>query len=69
MASSGWAGCRTIPEGSASEIDTGCGAASVVGHETPYLHAHITATSSRQTVCGRLMEGSPSCRNNLERGS
>lgn len=38
---------------------TGFGAAGFVGHGDPYFHVHITVSSSSQTVCGHLMEGSP----------
>lgn len=42
-----------------SELDTGFGSmAGFVGHQTPYLHCHITVSSASQTVCGHLMEGS-----------
>ncbi|WP_050425875.1 PCC domain-containing protein [Bradyrhizobium tropiciagri] len=37
---------------------TGFGAGGWEGHETPYCHVHITASSASQTVCGHLMEGS-----------
>ncbi|UQR61497.1 hypothetical protein LRP30_32400 [Bradyrhizobium sp. C-145] len=38
---------------------TGFGAGGFVGHGDPYFHVHITVSSSSQTVCGHLMEGSP----------
>ncbi|QQN65409.1 DUF296 domain-containing protein [Bradyrhizobium diazoefficiens] len=41
-----------------SSYDTGFGGAGFVGHETPYIHVHITASSSSQTICGHLLEGS-----------
>ncbi|QQN65439.1 DNA-binding protein [Bradyrhizobium diazoefficiens] len=44
-----------------SSHDTGFGAAGFVGHETPYCHIHITASSSSQTICGHLLEGSTVC--------
>jgi predicted DNA-binding protein with PD1-like motif len=28
-------------------------------HGEPYLHVHLTATSTKETVCGHLMDGSP----------
>ncbi|MCK1758977.1 DNA-binding protein [Bradyrhizobium sp. 137] len=37
---------------------TGFGAGGWEGHESPYLHVHITVSSASQTVCGHLMEGS-----------
>ncbi|MGY2843530.1 hypothetical protein ACVIWU_006592 [Bradyrhizobium sp. USDA 4509] len=36
------------------------------GHDTPYLHVHITVTSSSQTACGHLMLGSPVSQSNLD---
>lgn len=45
------------------EIDTGFGAGGFEGHETPYLHVHITVSSASETVCGHLMEGSPISKN------
>jgi predicted DNA-binding protein with PD1-like motif len=39
-------------------LDTGFGPAGFLGHEAPYLHVHITVSSSTQTVCGHLLEGS-----------
>lgn len=37
---------------------TGFGAGGFEGHQTPYCHVHITASTASQTVCGHLMEGS-----------
>lgn len=37
---------------------TGFGAGGFEGHDTPYFHVHVVASSSSQTVCGHLLEGS-----------
>ncbi|WP_439397489.1 PCC domain-containing protein [Bradyrhizobium sp. PMVTL-01] len=41
-----------------SSHDTGFGGSGFVGHESPYCHVHITGSSSSQTICGHLLEGS-----------
>jgi predicted DNA-binding protein with PD1-like motif len=41
---------------------TGFGAGGFEAHETPYCHVHITVSSASQTVCGHLLEGSYTAR-------
>ncbi|MGY4183088.1 putative DNA-binding protein with PD1-like motif [Bradyrhizobium sp. USDA 4518] len=57
----GWIPDKSVPPPpgiSRSSYDTGFGGAGFEGHETPYFHVHITATSASQTICGHLLEGS-----------
>ncbi|OCK53829.1 DUF296 domain-containing protein, partial [Bradyrhizobium sp. LMTR 3] len=55
----GWVPDKSVlPPAFPHPEDTGFGPAGFVGHETPYFHVHVTVTSASQTVCGHLLEGS-----------